>query len=296
MNLHQLKLFRDLSIELSFVRVAQINHLTQPAVSLQIKNLEAELGIAIFERAPRRVALTEQGRALLPLVEDILKSCANLRSLSAGVAHHTSGDVRIASIHSIGMYELGAILRRFLQGYPRIHVRLQYLQAAEIYDLVLRKKLDLGIVAYPHSHHLIDVIPFGSDSLTLVVPHGHRLAQRNSIRLQDLSGEPFIAFDEGIPTREAIDELLKEQGVRVDVRMTNDNVYAIKSAVQANLGIAFVPSLTVEEEVRRGLLHTVSVRGMKTVRPRAIIVRKKHTLTKAAQIFLREIRMYTGRQ
>lgn len=289
MNLHQLKLFRDLATELSFVRVAQLNFLTQPAVSLQIKNLEQELGIPLFERASRRVSLTNEGRLLLPEAEDILRRCQNLRTLSGEAQHLPSGEVRLASIHSIGMYEIGPLLKDFLLSHPRIHVRLQYLQASDIYDLVIRKKVDIGLVAFPQTHPLLDIIPFGEDAMVVVVPPGHSLWGKQSVPLARLRGEAFIAFDEGLPTRAAIDDLLRKSKVEVDIRVTNDNVYAIKSAVQAKLGLSIVPSSTVEEEVRHGLLHTLKIRDANLARPRGLILRKKRTLSKAAEIFLNRI-------
>lgn len=286
MELYQLKIFRDLASELSFVRVATINHITQPAVSFQVKKLEDELGIKLLDRAPRRVALTNEGRLLLPYVEEILKQSQNLKTLSGEVLLQPAGEVRIATIHSIGMYEIGHFLKQFLLICPRIHLRLQYLQASEIYDLILRKKIDLGVVAYPQSHPLIDTVSFGSDRLTLVIPPDHRFSRRQSVALSDLEGESFIAFDEGVPTREAIDELFRTENISVDIRMTNDNIYAIKSAVQANIGISIVPESSVQEEIRHGSLRSVSIRSLKLTRPRAIITRKKRPLTKAASLFL----------
>lgn len=289
MDLHQLQLFRDLALELSFVKAARLNHITQPAVSFQIKKLEEQLGLKLFERVPRRVALTNEGRLLLPHVEEILKSCNNLKTFSGEVMQLPSGEVTIASIHSIGMYELGASLRRFLSVYPRIHVRLKYIQASEIYDLVQKKKVDLGIVAFPEAVPLINSVPFGTDKLVLAVPPGHRFATKLSVKLEQLEGERFIAFDEGIPTREAIDNILRQAKVSVDIRMTNDNIYAIKSAVQAKLGIAFVPDSTIAEEVRHGVLCAVNVRGADLKRPRAIITHSKRQLSRPAEMFLRSI-------
>lgn len=292
MEIYQLKIFRDLATELSFVRVASLNFITQPAVSFQIKKLEDELGIKLLERAPRRVILTNEGRLILPYVEEIIKLSQNLKTLSGEVVHQPSGEVRIASIHSIGMYEIGPHLKEFLLICPRIHVRLQYLQASEIYELLIKKKIDLGIVAYPQSHPLIDVTPFGEDKLTLIVPPGHRFAQRQSVNISQLDGESFIAFDEGVPTREAIDEMFRDGNISVDIRMTNDNIYAIKSAVQANIGISIVPESTVDEEVRHGLLKCITVKGMKLARPRAIVTRKKRALSKAATFFLDSIQRF----
>lgn len=294
MELYQLKIFKDLATELSFVRAAQLNFITQPAVSSQIKRLEQELGLKLLERTPRRVSLTNEGRLILPYAEEILRSSQNLMTLSGEVVHRPGGEVKIASIHSIGMYEIGPLLKRFLLVCPKIHVRLQYLQSAEIYELLIKKKIDLGIVAYSQPHPLIQITPFGTDRLVLIVPPTHRLANKQRVNLSQIDGESFIAFDEGLPTREAIDDMLRSAKIAVDIRMTNDNIYAIKSAVQANIGISFVPESTVREELRHGMLKSLVVRGAQSVRPRSIVTHKKRALSKAAALFMDSMKSFVS--
>src|SRR3990167_10114348 len=192
MEFRDLKIFRDIAHEKSFVKTAKLNFLTQPSISTHLKHLEEKLGARLFERVPRKVTLTKEGELLLPHVEDLLLRHDNLKTCLAHAKHIPVGDVRIATIYSIGMYELAPFLKKFIRTYPEIHIHHQYRQADLIYDLILEDKIDLGIVAYPDTRAKIKVTPFGMDHLLLIVPPHHRLAKRKRIRLEQIQGEPFI--------------------------------------------------------------------------------------------------------
>ena len=206
------------------------------------------------------------------------------------------GDVRIATIYSIGMYELSPLLKRFISAYPEIHVHLQYRQAEVIYDLILKNEIDMGIVAYPETHARINVTPFGNDRLVLIVPPRHALAKQQSVRLDRIQGENFIAFDQGIPTRKAIDQILTQKGIRVQIRMTNDNIDALKRAVEVGLGISIVPSKTVKEEVQKKTLKSIQITNAKLNRPLGILTLKNHFLSYPAQILIEMLTSKSGKR
>lgn len=289
MKLKQLKLFRDIAREQSFARAAQLNHMTQPAVSVHIKKLEDELGRQLFKRTPHHIQLTHEGRDILDEVKEILRLCDNIKirsSLSRGVLE---GDIRIATIHSIGMYEMGDFLSSFMKQYPRVRIHLEYQRYDDIYRLLLKEKIDLGIVAYPERRTKIEAMPYSSDDMVLVTAPDHPLAHRKSTTLSQVAGEAFIAFEEGMPTREATDRMLQAAGVEVDIRMTNDNIYTLKKAVQAGVGVAIVPSSAVEEEVARMSLVSVRIRNCNTRRPLAILKRRKGSMPEPAQVFVEHL-------
>lgn len=281
-----LKIFRDIAHEKSFVKTAKLNFLTQPAVSMHLKHLEEELRAKLFDRAPRKVAITKDGELLLPHVEDLLLRHDNLKTCLAQAKHIPVGDIRIATIYSVGMYELAPFLKKFIRTYPEIHIHLQYRQADVIYDLMLENKIDVGIVAYPDTRAKIKVTPFGTDHLLLIVPPHHRLAKRKRIRLHQIQGEPFIAFDQGIHTREAIDRVLKQLGIEVQIRMTNENIDTLKRAVEVGLGISIVPSKTVTEEIRKGTLKSIQIDGVKLNRPLGILTLRERILSFPIQLFI----------
>lgn len=289
MKLKQLKLFRDIAREQSFARAAQLNHMTQPAVSVHIKKLEQELGRELFKRSPHHIQLTHEGRDILDQVKEILRLCDNIKIRSSMSRGMLEGDIRIATIHSIGMYEMGDFLSSFMKQYPRVCIHLEYQRYDDIYRLLLKEKIDLGIVAYPERRTKIEAIPYSADEMVLVAAADHPLARRKSTTLAQIAGEAFIAFEAGMPTREATDKMLQAAGVEVDIRMTNDNIYTLKKAVQAGVGVAIVPSSAVEEEVQRESLVSLRIRHCDTRRPLAVLKRRSSRLAEPAQVFVEHL-------
>lgn len=286
MNITQLRLFRDIARELSFKKVAQQNHITQPAVSVHIKNLEGELGKKLFIRTPHNIQLTPEGGIILADVKEILRLCDGLKIRSSYSQGVLEGNIRIATIHSIGMYEMGDFLSSFMKAFPKVHIHLEYRRFDDIYRLLLKEKVDLGIVAFPEKRTKVEILPYGEDELVLIVAKGHHLSGKKSVLLEQIDGEPFIAFDEGIPTREATDQIFKERGISVDLRMTNDNIYTIKKAVEANIGVSIVPANTVNEEIHQGTISRHRIRNANLSRPLALIKLKKTKLSTPLEIFV----------
>lgn len=294
MNITQLRLFRDIAREQSFIKVAQQRHITQPAVSVHIQKLEHELGKKLFIRSPHNVQLTPEGIVILPDVKEILRLCDGLKIRTNYDQGVLEGNIRIATIHSIGMYEMGDFLSFFMKAFPKVHIHLEYRRFDDIYRLLLKEKIDLGIVAYPEKRTKIEVIPYSEDELVVVVAKGHHLNRKKLISLEQINGEAFIAFDEGIPTREATDLILKEENVTVDIRMTNDNIYTLKKAVAANLGLSIVPANTVNEEVHQGQLSRIRIRNTNNnlKRPLALLKLKKTKLNTPLEIFVSKLIEY----
>lgn len=289
MNITQLRLFRDIARELSFIKVAQQNHITQPAVSVHIKKLEYELGKKLFVRTPHNVQLTPEGMIILSDVKEILRLCDSLKIRSSYSQGVLEGNIRIATIHSIGMYEMGDFLSSFMKAFPKVHIHLEYRRFDDIYNLLLKEKVDLGVVAFPEKRTRIETIDYSEDELVVIVPKGHYLGRGKTVKLEQIQDEPFIAFDEGIPTREAIDSILRDNNISVDLRMTNDNIYTIKKAVEANIGISIVPANTVDEEVHQGTLTRHRIRNNRLSRPLAILKLKKTRLSTPLEIFVNRL-------
>lgn len=289
MKLIQLKIFRDIAYEKSFVKAAQMNFITQPSASAHLRLLEEELGVRLFDRVPRRVVLTSEGRLYLQHVEEILQKCNDLLALPGTLKDAPRGEVRVVSIHSVGMYELGTFLRSFMYQFPDIHIHLEYQDAHRVYELVKKKKADLGMVAFPETHASIQSVKFGSDRLALAVPANHHLANKNKVTVKDIKGEPFIAFDRSTPTRVHIDKFLKSYGIEASIKMTNNNIYALKKAIESGLGISIVPWKTVDDEVRNGTIKRISLGGKKLHRPLALLSLKGNNMSKVTEIFMKAL-------
>lgn len=289
MNLTQLSLFRDIARELSFIKVAQQNHISQPAVSVHIKKLEHALGKKLLTRTPHNIQLTPEGKIILADVKKILYLCDNLK-ISSNYQHETmEGNIRIAAIHSVGMYEIGDFLSTFMKSYPKIHIHLEFRRSDEIYSLLLTERIDIGVVAYSEKRTRIEALPLGEDELVLIVDKNHELWGKKSIKLEEINNQPFVAFEEGIPTREAIDQILIEKGINIDIRMTNDNIYTLKRVVAAGIGVSIVPASSVDEEVSNGLLCRVKIRDINLSRPLSLLKLKKNTLSPPTELFVEQL-------
>lgn len=289
MNITQLKLFRDIARELSFVKVAQQNHITQPAVSVHIKKLEDDLGKKLLSRTPHRTQLTAEGEVILEDVKEILRLCEGLKIRSSYSQGILEGNIRIAAIHSVGMYEIGDFLTSFMQSFPHVHIHLQYRRADDIYRLLSQEVIDIGVVAYPEKRTNINVSLCGEDQLILITHPKHKLADRKFVTLKNINKEPFIAFESGIPTREAIDSVLQKNNITVDTRMTNDNIFTLKKAVEAGIGVSIVPSNSVNEEVQKGSLVRLPIRDINISRPIALLQRKNHQPNKPMEFFIQRL-------
>lgn len=289
MNITQLKLFRDIARELSFVKVAQQNHITQPAVSVHIKKLENELGKKLFSRTPHNTQLTADGEVILDDVKEILRLCEGLKIRSSYSQGILEGNIRIAAIHSVGMYEMGDFLSSFMQSYPRVHIHLQYRRADEIYRQLGKEVIDIGMVAYPEKRTNIISTSCGEDDLVLITHPSHILARRKSVLLKHVQDQNFITFESGIPTREAIDGVFAENQITVNNRMSNDNIFTLKKAVEAGIGISIVPANSVDEEVQKGSIVRLPIRDIELTRPIALLQRKKHKPNKPLEVFIRHL-------
>ena len=169
MELHQLKLFLDLVREGSFTRVAEMNRLTQPAVSLQIQRLEADLGCKLLERTTRRVLVTEEGRILAAYARDIIALSQEAQQALLERRGQMVGSLRVAAIHSVGLYELPDYLKRYIHLYPDVHLHIEYHRSELVYQLVLQGSVDVGLVAYPEPRDSMVVIPFLEDEMVVIV-------------------------------------------------------------------------------------------------------------------------------
>jgi DNA-binding transcriptional LysR family regulator len=286
MELDQLKLFTDLVREQSFTKVAEKNFLTQPAVSLRIRNLEEELGTRLLERTTRKVLVTEEGRILYDYARNILNKAEEVKTVLLERQDKMIGSVRLATVHSIGLHELPAYLKRYISRYPQVVLHIDYQTGDVVYRLVQEGDADLGLVAYPDPHPSLITLPFLEDELVAICNEEHPLARRETIRLHDLNEQPFIAFDEGLPTRKAIDAVLARRHVRVDIRMQSGNIEILKKMVEVGLGVSLVPRFSVQAEVEHGQLRSLPISDYSFKRPLALIHRKGKSLSRPMQAFI----------
>jgi DNA-binding transcriptional LysR family regulator len=197
-----------------------------------------------------------------------------------------SGVIRIATIYSIGLHDLPPYLKKFLKAYPTVNVHVEYRRANQVYEDVLGNVVDLGLVAYPTRDPKLEIFPLRKDSLILICHPQHPLAKQKNLKMKALSGQKFIGFQPDIPTRKALDKILKENSVEVQHVMEFDNIETVKRAVEIDAGIAIVPETTVLQEVAKNTLTQVQIEDGDFHRPLAAIYKKNKVLSPAMKQFL----------
>jgi len=286
MQLESLKMFVDVVETGSFSRAAQLNHVTQSAVSQQIRALETRYEQRLLSRSARQVTPTPAGERLFRGCKEILARFGEVEQEIREQATEVSGTCTVSTIYSVGLHELNALQRNLLRAHPKVNMRLSYRRSDQVYDDVILGAADLGLVAYPQARAGVDLVPFREDKLTLVMPPGHALAAKSKVSLSALAGLPFIGFDREAPSRKGIDKLFRDKGVEPNVAMEMDNVETIKRAVELGLGIAILPAATIEHEVQAGTLIARPLSDGSFTRPIGLLVRKGKYLSRAAQAVL----------
>jgi LysR family transcriptional regulator, transcriptional activator of the cysJI operon len=286
MQIESLKVFCDLSETESFTKAAQINHVTQSAVSQQISSLERQFKSLLIERSKKKFRLTREGQVLYEYSKQIIQTYDALFSRLQEIKDIVSGTIRVATIYSIGLHDLPPYLKKFLKAYPTVNVHVEYRRSNQVYEDVLGNVVDLGLVAYPARDAKLEIVPLRKDMMVLICHPQHPLAKAKTVGLKEIAGQKFIGFEPDIPTRRAIDKILKESGVVVQHVMEFDNIETVKRAVEIDAGIAIVPHGTITQEIAKQTLSEIRIEDQEFYRPLAAIHKKNKVLSPAIKQFL----------
>ena len=286
MQIESLKVFCDLADTASFTKAAQINDVTQSAVSQQISSLERLFKSLLIERSKKKFRLTREGQVLYEYSKQIISTYGALQHKLQEIKDIISGTIRVATIYSIGLHELPPYLKKFLKAYPTVNVHVEYRRSNQVYEDVLSNIVDVGLVAYPAREPKLEIVPLRKDTLVLVCHPQHSFAKARAVKLRDLNGQKFIGFEPDIPTRRAIDKILKDQSVTVQHVMEFDNIETVKRAVEIDAGIAIVPRGTITQEVSKQTLAEIKIEDVELFRPLAAIHKKNKVLSPAMKQFL----------
>jgi len=286
MELYQLKLFVDLANMGNFTRVANDNYVTQAAVTLQIRKLESELGVPLFHRTTRSVTLLEAGHRLLPYAREVLGRVDEALLAVRDTRAEVSGLVRVAAVHSIGLYELPPYIRQFLKKFPEVNLRMDYRTSDEVYRALHNNEVDVGLVAYPYEMPRVQSLPFMTDHLVLVCPENHEFGNKKAVKLAELQGQDMVLFSSDTPTRRAIDKVLREHEVTVNERMKCDNITILKQMVEVGFGIALLPRESLTKVDRAAGLRSVVIEDVEIERPIGILLLKNAPRFKAVRAFV----------
>ncbi len=286
MQIESLKVFCDLAETESFTKAAQINEVTQSAVSQQISSLEKQFKALLIERSKKKFRLTREGQVLYDYSKQIVQTYDSLQHKIQEIKDIVSGSIRLTTIYSIGLHDLPPYIKKFLKAHPTVNISVEYRRATQVYEDVLGNITDLGLVAYPTKDPRLEVMSLRKDLLVLICHPSHPLAKHKSLKLADLQDQKFIGFEPDIPTRKAIDKILKDRDVSVNHVMEFDNIETVKRAVEIDAGVSMVPQATVAQEVAKHTLSQIEIDDADFFRPLAAIYKKNKVLSPAMKQFL----------
>ncbi len=287
MQIENLKIFADLVETKSFSKAAKLNALTQSAVSQQARAMERHFKVLLIDRSQKQFQLTREGQRVYESAKEMLHTYDMLLSELQEMKKVISGTIRISTIYSIGLHELPPYIKRFLHDYPSVNVRIEYRRSNLVYEDILHNSVDFGLVAFPVKTRQIEALPFHNDHLVVIAHPGHPLAKKGGeIEVKDLANQRFIGFDPDIPTRKAVDQILRDHKLEIEPVMEFDNIETVKRAVEIDHGIAIVPQATVVQEAKQGTLAVLHFKGRQFTRPLAILHRKGRVLTPGMKKFI----------
>ncbi|RMG12226.1 MAG: LysR family transcriptional regulator [Cyanobacteria bacterium J055] len=294
-TLDQLRILKAIAAEGSFKRAADSLYVSQPAVSLQVQNLERQLDVPLFDRGGRRAQLTEAGHLLLTYGEKILTLCQETCRAIEDLQNLQGGTLIVGASQTTGTYLLPRTIGLFRQRYPDVAVQLHVHSTRRTSWSVANGQVDLAIVGGEIPSQLQDslrILPYAEDELALILPIDHPFAEAPSVQKDDLYQLPFIALDSQSTIRKVIDRVLTRCDIdprRLKIEMELNSIEAIKNAVQSGLGAAFVSISAIEKELEMKVLHRAKMEEVAIVRILSVIYNPNRYRSKAADAFIREI-------
>ncbi len=262
MELAQLEAFLQVAHHRSFSRAAEALFLTQPSVTARIQSLERELGERLFERTGRSVTLTDAGQAFIPHAQRALTSVQEGADAIDAVRHGDVGSIRIAASSTIATYVLPAILKRFREQRPRVHVHLNTGATEDAVEKLLAGLVHVAICRLsPHPE--VESLHLYNDDLALVVAPSHPFARAGwRVTLAEAGKEPFLFFERTSSYHGLVYSLFLRHGVAPESVLELDSMEALKHMVEAGLGIAILPAVSIVDEVKRGEVVKVDIQNM----------------------------------
>ena len=294
MNRNQLALFHAVAKAGGISRGAIAAHVSQPAVSKQIADLESTLGVRLLDRQPRGCRLTEAGTILFDYAErwralevDAQRAIDEYRGLKRG-------RLAIGASLTIGAYLLPAVIAAFHRKFPPVDVALEIANTEQIERALLAGRIDIGLTEGPLDSEELDSTVFFQDVLVPIAPAGHPLAAQASVTLREIVREPFLMREEGSGTRAVVERALDRHGVAVTPFMSLASPEAIKNSVAAGLGIAVVSRLIVEAELRQGSLAILPIKELTIPRPLQLRRLRGRAESPVSAEFLKELAAHTA--
>jgi DNA-binding transcriptional LysR family regulator len=284
-TIRQLEVLDAVGREGSVTAAAAALHLTQPAVSMQLRQLEEQLQVSLFEPVGRGLQITEPGRELAAMAGDLLLRLDDFTEAARELRGVRRGRVRLGVV-STAKYFAPRLLAQFLKAHPGLDIKLSVYNRAHIIEELQSYSIDLGIMGRPPDGSQLVGTPFAPNPLAIVAAPSHPLSLRNRISPADLEHERFIVREAGSGTRIAMDRFFADVGINIDPIMEADSNETIKQSVMAGIGIGMLSLHTVRLEQAAGRLVTLRVEGLPLRRQWFVVHSRLRRLTPAADEFL----------
>lgn len=285
LTLQQLKLFEAVARLGSYTRAAEELCITQPAVSIQIKRLEEQAGLTLFEKIGKKVLPTAAGKTVYTASHDIINRVKDLGVAIEDLKGTVKGSLQI-SVVSTAKYFLPNLLGVFLQLYPEVEPKLSFTNRERVIERLMNNDVDFVVMGQPPEDERLEAHPFLNNILGIVAPPNHPLANKKNITIEEIAQQRFLIREIGSGTRSVFDKLLQEYGYTVEPYMELGSSEALKQAVMAGLGISVLSLHSVQLELKMKKLVVLDVVGFPLKRRWNVVHFKGRKLSLVAQTFL----------
>lgn len=286
MNLEQLQSFRTVAQLGSFSRAGDHRFLAQSTISMQVKALERELGVRLFERLGRHVRLTDAGERFLRYAERILVLVEDSKWAMEDIRGLAGGQLTVGASNTIGNYLAPGLFGRFNAQHPRVRLVLEIAPTPRTAERVVEGSLDIGLVEAPVSSPELLVRPFLTDEQVLIVPRGHPWAERGEVGPEEIAGERFVAREPGSVTRRLLEERFAALGVELRPVLELGTPEAIRGAVSAGLGVSIGSRHAMSLALAAGTIAEVRMKGLSLERDLFVLLHKDKHISPALSAFL----------
>ena len=286
MDIAALQAFAAVAEHTSFSEAAEQLYLTQPAVSKRVRQLEDDLGVALFDRIGRKVSLTEAGLALLPRARRLLNDAREIRRALADLSGDIKGRLVMGTSHHIGLHRLPGALRHFTRSYPKVELDIRFMDSEAACHAVEIGDLELAIVTLPPSPlpHL-SMQTVWDDPLVFMTAPDHPLAGRKGVALKTLLQEPAVLPSSNTYTRRILNRAVREQGLSLNIAMETNYLETLQMLVASGLGWSLLPKTQQDKRV-----DVVGIRGLSLSRKLGAVTHEKRSLSNAAAAMIASCR------
>jgi len=284
----RLQVFFTVARLLSFTKAAESLHMTQPAVTFQIRQLEEYFNTRLFDRTHNKISLTEAGEQVFAYAERIIALYNEMDNEVRTLTGDVIGVLVVGASTTIAEYRIPALLGEFQRKFPDVRLRLKVSNTVGIVHMVENNEIDVGIVEAPVSNKNLVVSVCWHDQLMLICPPNHKLAKQEKVKIGDVVDFPFIGREEGSGTREVIGEYSQEHGLNLSdlhTIMEFGSPESVKSAVEAGLGVSIISQSTLHKELKLGTLKAVAL-DPPMIRPFSIVYQRQKFRLRAMEEFL----------